>query len=167
MCHPRTPTRQTSSPRPQSATSGRLGCGAPSRAAELDLSEAPDLAPVLAAVAARVAHQHSQSSTLVGLGTLPGKESSRIDVLATGLRATGLEAVAGSDRMRIGPPNKEGATPGPAAALDPHGDHRMAFAFALVGLIVPGVRVDDPGCVAKSWPGFWEDLAGLGAHLER
>jgi 3-phosphoshikimate 1-carboxyvinyltransferase len=41
----------------------------------------------------------------------------------------------------------------------------MAFAFALLGLVRPGVRVADPGCVAKSWPGFWDDLRALGADV--
>jgi 3-phosphoshikimate 1-carboxyvinyltransferase len=49
--------------------------------------------------------------------------------------------------------------------LDPGGDHRMAFAFALLGLAVEGVRVSAPGCVAKSWPGFWSDLETLGARI--
>ena len=54
--------------------------------------------------------------------------------------------------------------PGPLV-LDPRGDHRMAFAFALLGLFRPGAQTRDPDCVAKSWPGFWEDLAKLGASV--
>ena len=45
--------------------------------------------------------------------------------------------------------------------LDPEGDHRMAFAFALLSLFEPGVQVADPGCVKKSWPTFWSDLVSL------
>jgi 3-phosphoshikimate 1-carboxyvinyltransferase len=41
----------------------------------------------------------------------------------------------------------------------------MAFAFALLGLIRPGVFVREPECVAKSWPSFWKDLAALGAKV--
>ena len=41
----------------------------------------------------------------------------------------------------------------------------MAFAFALLGLIRPGVLVSDPHCVAKSWPSFWDDLRSLGATV--
>jgi len=37
-------------------------------------------------------------------------------------------------------------------------DHRMAMSLALIGLRVPGVEVDDPGCVAKTYPGFWQDF---------
>jgi len=137
---------------------------APTRGVDLDLSGEPDLAPVLAAVAAAVALQHGQGSRLRGLGTLPGKESARIDVLAQGLSRIGLRAEAGPEELTIAP------GPGPVAAgieLDPHGDHRMAFCFALLGLLVPGVAVRTPECVAKSWPGFWKDMrhAGLkGLH---
>lgn len=135
--------------------------GAPTRAAELDLAGEPDLAPVLAAVAARAALGGGGTSVLRGLGTLPGKESSRIEVLARGLAALGFAAEAGPDWLRVGPPPA-----GPRGArLDPAGDHRMAFAFALCGLFVEGVRVVDPGSVAKSWPGFWRDLERAGARL--
>jgi len=141
--------------------------GAPQRAASLDLAREPDLAPALAAVAAAVALRSAPggaASRLTGLDTLPGKESSRIAVLAQGLGQLGL-AVAHDERsLTIGP------RPGPRAVaarieLDPHGDHRMAFAFGLLGLVHPGLRVRDPGCVAKSWPGFWRELAQRGARL--
>jgi 3-phosphoshikimate 1-carboxyvinyltransferase len=45
-----------------------------------------------------------------------------------------------------------------AAALDPRADHRIAMAFGLLGLRIPGTSVRDPGCVTKSYPGFWADL---------
>ncbi|MEO0651044.1 MAG: hypothetical protein AAFZ65_10235, partial [Planctomycetota bacterium] len=130
--------------------------GFPTRAAELDLSGEPDLAPVLAAVAGALALIDASSghSVLTGLHTLPGKESSRIEVLAAGLRALGIHVEATDRSLAIGP-----GTPhaGPVT-LDPHADHRMAFAFALLGLVRPGIRIADPGCVSKSWPSFFEDL---------
>ena len=51
--------------------------------------------------------------------------------------------------------------PGPVRPADVHtyDDHRMAMSFALVGMRAPGVRILDPGCVAKTYPGFWDDLA--------
>jgi 3-phosphoshikimate 1-carboxyvinyltransferase len=130
---------------------------------QVDLADAPDLAPVIAAVAAAAALKSGSVSRLTGLGTLPGKESSRIEVLARGLAACGFTARAGADDLEIGPgPGLRGEV-----VLDPAGDHRMAFAFALLGLVVDGVRVADPGCVAKSWPGFWDDLAKCGAKVLR
>jgi 3-phosphoshikimate 1-carboxyvinyltransferase len=139
--------------------------GAPSRGAALDLEREPDLAPVLAAVAAAAALAGGGGSVLHGLGTLPGKESSRIEVLAAGLAAAGFAAEAGPDSLRIGPPRATAARGAERIALDPRGDHRMAFAFALLGLVVPGVAVLDPQCVRKSWPGFWRDLERAGARV--
>lgn len=135
--------------------------GFPARGAELDLAGEPDLAPVLCAVAAGAALRAGAESVLRGLATLPGKESDRLSVLAEGLRALGLEVEAGADSLRIAPGE---ATPAPVL-LDPRGDHRMAFAFALLGCLRRDVLVRDPDCVAKSWSTFWSDLEGLGARL--
>jgi 3-phosphoshikimate 1-carboxyvinyltransferase len=133
---------------------GRLVAhGRPVRGAHVDLSSEPDLAPVLAAVAAGA----SGRTTLVGLGTLPGKESSRIEVLGRGLAQVGCTVEAAGDSLSIEGP----AAPGGRVVLDPAGDHRMAFAFALIGLVRDGVDVADPGCVKKSWPSFWEDMERL------
>ena len=136
--------------------------GAPMRGAERDLSGEPDLAPVVAAIAAAAALGGAGDSTLTGLATLPGKESSRIEVLARALAALGLEVEADATSLRIGRPRGPVSTA--PLVLDPHGDHRMAFAFALLGLLRAGVTVRGPECVAKSWPGFWGDLEQAGAH---
>jgi 3-phosphoshikimate 1-carboxyvinyltransferase len=130
--------------------------GTPDRGAIIDCADTPDLAPVLAALAAAAAIRAGASSRLTGLGTLSGKESDRIAVLARGLAAVGLDLRSGRDWLEIGPSARIRG-----AVLDPQGDHRMAFAFALLGLVVDGVSVSDSGCVAKSWPGFWEDLGSL------
>ena len=136
--------------------------GAPTRGAERDLSGEPDLAPVVAAVAAAAALGGGGDSVLTGLATLPGKESSRIEVLARALTALGLEVEADAASLRIGRPR--GSVSIAPLALDPHGDHRMAFAFALLGLLRAGITVRQPECVAKSWPGFWGDLEQAGAR---
>ncbi len=136
--------------------------GRPIRGAHLDLSGEPDLAPPLAIVAAAAALEGRETSVLAGLETLPKKESSRIAVLAEGLESAGFVAEAGPDRLTIAPGTRP---PEGILVLDPRGDHRMAFAFALLGLVVPGVRVRDAACVAKSWPGFWEELERLGARV--
>ena len=46
--------------------------------------------------------------------------------------------------------------------FDPRGDHRLAMAFAPVAAYIPGIVVKDAGCVAKSYPGYWDDLRSLG-----
>lgn len=133
--------------------------GAPRHGAELDLGGEPDLAPVLAAVAGvvalRAADERSGTSLLRGLETLDGKESPRLTVLAEALEAVGCTAVKSADSLRIAPGRR---TTG-RLELDPRGDHRMAFAFALLGLEREDLHVLNPGCVAKSWPSFWTDLA--------
>lgn len=134
-----------------------IASGAPTRTVDLDLVDAPDLAPVLAAVAGAVALRGiAGTSRLRGLETLNGKESRRVEVLAGGLRALGLEVRDTDEQLEISPAATE-PTAG-ELTLDPHGDHRMAFAFALLGLVRPGLHVSNPACVAKSWPSFWEAL---------
>lgn len=148
---------------------GLVASGFPQRAVTLDLRGEPDLAPVLAAIAAGAALVDPDgTSRLTGLETLPGKESSRIEVLAEGLRLAGWSAEATASELVV----RAGAWRGglerpPDVVLDPHGDHRMAFAFALLGFLRPGVFVREPACVAKSWPGFWKDLEALGARVEQ
>jgi 3-phosphoshikimate 1-carboxyvinyltransferase len=137
--------------------------GFPAHGAELDLAGTPDLAPVLCAVAAGAALRAGATSLLSGLATLPGKESDRLSVLSAGLRQLGFAVETGTDFLRIGPgAAHDTRTP---AVLDPRGDHRMAFAFALLGCLRPGVFVRDADCVEKSWSSFWADLERLGAVL--
>ncbi len=137
--------------------------GFPAREVLVDLSGEPDLAPVLAAVAAAHAWRGGAGSLLTGLGTLPRKESSRIDVLAHGFEAAGIACEPGPDFLRVGPRHTGEVR---EVVLDPQGDHRMAFAFALLGLVRPGVLVRGAGCVRKSWPKFWGEMERLGARVE-
>lgn len=136
--------------------------GEPQRGARLDLTGEPDLAPVLAAVGAAAALLGRGPTELTGLGTLAGKESDRVQVLAAGLRATGFEVEADASTLRIARGASAQDAGAPVRVLDPHGDHRMAFAFGLLGLVVPGVRVSNPDCVSKSWPRFWTSLGNAG-----
>lgn len=141
---------------------GLVASGFPQHGARVDCGDTPDLAPVLAAVAAGaalVAEGADARSELVGLETLPGKESSRIEVLAEGLRSAGWSVESSPNSLAIGPRVHSSDE---RIVLDPHGDHRMAFAFALLGLVRPNVEVANPDCVAKSWPTFWEDIERLG-----
>jgi len=116
---------------------------------DADLRETPDLAPVLGALAACAPGPSSFS----GLEGLKGKECDRLDATAGLARWLGAEAeVEGSGTLRIRP----GSPPGVRPPFDPRNDHRMAFAAAL-GALRCGGEVMDPACVAKSYPGFWED----------
>jgi 3-phosphoshikimate 1-carboxyvinyltransferase len=122
---------------------GPLQCGF-----RADLTNCPDLAPVLAAAAALAPGE----SLLTGLHTLPLKECDRLDASAELVRWLGGSAeILDGVAMRIRP----GPTPGPRPPFDPRRDHRMAFAAA-VGALRAGGELRDPDCVAKTFPTFWE-----------
>jgi 3-phosphoshikimate 1-carboxyvinyltransferase len=128
------------------------------RGVQADLSGCPDLAPCLAAAAVAA----PGPSLLRGLGALPHKESDRLAgilrlVAWAGGRAEKLPGPALAIHPADGPPG----APGPLRPFDPQGDHRMAFAAAVASLRGGGV-VADPACVAKSFPGFWEEWGKWG-----
>ena len=125
------------------------------RGVRADLSTMPDAAPGLAALAAAA----SGETRISGIAHLRHKESDRIAALADGLRALGAGVETGEDSLAI--------RPGPLrrdVAIDSRRDHRIAMAFALVGLRVP-VRILHPDAVRKSFPGFWDAVAALGAGV--
>lgn len=114
----------------------------------------PDLAPALAAVAAFVDGQ----SVFSDLGHLRHKESNRLEGLVDALRGVGVSASCDGDQLKV---VGQSDPSGRGRRLDPHGDHRMAMAFALLGLRIPGVEIESPGVVAKSDPDFYERLGSL------
>ena len=97
-----------------------------------------------------------EASTFRGIGHLRFKESDRLAVLTGALTALGAQVYLEEDRMTLVP--AEDYTGG---LLDPAGDHRMAMAFAVLGLRVPEVRIAQPSCVGKSFPNFFEVLESL------
>ncbi|HZN53764.1 MAG TPA: 3-phosphoshikimate 1-carboxyvinyltransferase [Candidatus Polarisedimenticolaceae bacterium] len=119
-----------------------------------DLADAPDLAPT-AAILALFAEGRC---TISGLAHLRLKESDRPAVLADNLARLGAAASMDGGTLTIDPPAR-GALRG--ALVSSAGDHRIAMAFAIAGLAIPGVAIDRGDVVAKSYPGFWDDLAGL------
>ena len=120
----------------------------------LDLSDCPDLFPAVAALAAAA----DGVSSLSGLKRLRVKESDRLQAMMQGLRQMGADLRLEGERLRI----RGGGLKG--AEVDPHGDHRIAMAFATLAPAAEGVTViRDAQCVSKSYPGFWEDMGRLGA----
>ena len=120
---------------------------------DLALGHAPDLVPTLAVLGLFA----DGESTLRGIAHLRHKESDRLELLARNLRALGREARAVGDRLAIGPPTGT-LRGGPVTTAS---DHRMAMAFAVAGLRLEGVVVDDGDCVAKSDPRFWDRFEAL------
>jgi 3-phosphoshikimate 1-carboxyvinyltransferase len=121
------------------------------RGIDADLNDLPDAVLALAVVAL-----FAEGPTRIrNVGNLRIKESDRLAALETELRKLGASAYADADSLRIepGPPR--------AARIASYDDHRMAMAFALAGLRIPGVEILEPGCVAKTWPDYFEMLAAL------
>ncbi len=87
------------------------------------------------------------------------KESDRIAAMVAGLRAIGASVDELADGWRVTPGRPR------EASITTHGDHRVAIAFAVAGLagVASAVELDDPACVAVSYPTFWTDLAEVAA----
>jgi 3-phosphoshikimate 1-carboxyvinyltransferase len=117
------------------------------------MSEAPDLVPTLAVLGLFA----DGPSTVRGVAHLRLKESDRLEVLAENLRRLGRPAKAIDDRLEIG----AGAGPLRGGRIETRSDHRMAMAFAVAGLRIEGVEIDDPDCVSKSNPVFWDAFGAL------
>ncbi len=124
------------------------------RGITIDASLFPDAALALAVACATA----KGSSTIRGLDTLTVKESDRISALATELAQLGCRTAATANSLMIDPAKRH-ANP---VTIETYRDHRMAMSFAILGLVRQGISIADPGCVAKSYPGFWEDFARLG-----
>jgi 3-phosphoshikimate 1-carboxyvinyltransferase len=121
------------------------------RGVDVDLADLSDTAQTLAAVAA-----FADGPTRVrGIGFIRRKETDRIGAVVTELRRAGIDAVDEPDGFVVHPGQVRQAT------IQTYDDHRMAMAFALLGLRAPGIRIADPGCVAKTFPGYWAMLDGL------
>ena len=121
------------------------------RGIDADLRDISDTAQTLAVVAA-----FAEGPTRArGIGFIRGKESDRIGAVVTELRRLGIDAEEEPDGFTV--------HPGPLrpALVQTYDDHRMAMAFALAGLRSRGVSIADPGCVAKTFPGYWQLLDEL------
>jgi len=121
------------------------------RGVRVDMSDVSDLVPTLAVVAAFA----TTPTEISGVGFIRTKESNRIDDVVGELARLGIAAEALPDGMRIQPGQPV------AAEVQTHHDHRLAMAFALAGLLVPGLSVADPDVVSKSWPAYWSMLDGI------
>ncbi len=129
--------------------------GGPLRALTVDASDIPDQVPTLAALAP-FAHGTTRISRVAHLRL---KESNRLEAMATELRRAGAEVELLSDGLVIPGLWAEREPPSNPVEIDPHDDHRIAMAMALVGLRRPELSIRDPQVVAKSWPSFWAELA--------
>ncbi len=121
------------------------------RGIDVDMNAISDTAQTLAAITPFA----TGPTTIRGVAHNRVKETDRIGAVATELRKLGQRVDEFADGMAIHPAP---VTPADIATYD---DHRMAMSFAITGLRAPGVRILDPGCVAKTFPDFFDRLAEL------
>ena len=128
--------------------------GGPLRGVDVDMNAISDTVMTLAVVALFA----DGITRIRNVGHIRHKETDRIAALGAELRKLGATVTEQPDGLILFPPDKLTTTD---ARIKTYDDHRMAMAFALVGLKAPGLTILDPGCVAKTYPGFWDDLARL------
>jgi len=126
--------------------------GGPLRGVDVDMNAISDTVMTLAAVALFA----DGPTRMRAIGHIRHKETDRIAALAAELGKLGATVREHPDGLWIDPPSA--IRPAEIATYD---DHRMAMAFALVGLRAPGVTILDPECVRKTYPGYWTDLERL------
>lgn len=115
---------------------------------DVDMHHISDTVMTLAALAPLL-----QGPTVIrNVGNIRIKETDRLAATVTELRRLGQHVTHGDDWLSIEP------RPISPAVVRSYGDHRMAMAFAILGLARPGISIEDPACVAKTYPGFWDAL---------
>jgi 3-phosphoshikimate 1-carboxyvinyltransferase len=124
----------------------------PLKPVDMDMNHIPDAA-MTAAVMALFA---DGPSTIRNIASWRVKETDRLAAMATELRKLGAEVEEGSDYLKVTPGEVKAGV-----AVDTYDDHRMAMSFSLAALAGVAVRINDPGCVAKTFPGYFEALAGI------
>lgn len=124
---------------------------------DMDLRDTPDLAPTMA-----VLGLFAEGRTrILNVPQLRDKESDRLQSLTSELQKLGANVTLMPNGLEFKPVPLKGAQ------LDTYDDHRLAMSFALIGLRVPGIRIENPDCVRKSFPGFWQEFERLRASSER
>jgi 3-phosphoshikimate 1-carboxyvinyltransferase len=131
----------------QAPSSGRL------HAIQIDLNHIPDAAMTLAICALFA----SGTTVLRNIGSWRVKETDRLAAMATELRKTGASVEEGADSLSITPP----AALTPNASIDTYDDHRIAMCFSLLAVGGVPVQINDPRCVAKTFPDYFDALAQL------
>jgi 3-phosphoshikimate 1-carboxyvinyltransferase len=120
---------------------------------DLDLNHIPDAA-MTAAVLALFA---DGPSVIRNVASWRVKETDRLAAMATELRKFGAQVEEGADFLKIAPPSSLRAN----VAVDTYDDHRMAMSFSLAALGGVPVRINDPGCVAKTFPGYFTAFSSI------
>jgi 3-phosphoshikimate 1-carboxyvinyltransferase len=119
---------------------------------EVDMRDISDTAQTLAAIA-----PFAKSPThIYGIASARVKETDRVMATCTELRRIGVSVEEHADGWTIYPAEKIHG-----ALIQTYNDHRMAMAFSLIGLRVAGIYIENPGCVSKTFPDFFDQLEHL------
>lgn len=121
------------------------------RGVDVDMADISDTAQTLAAIAPFA----TSPTRVTGIGFIRNKETDRIAAPVAELQRMGIDAVEEADGFVINPGQPQSAT------IQTYSDHRMAMSFAITGLVASGITIADPGCVAKTFPTYWEALREL------
>jgi 3-phosphoshikimate 1-carboxyvinyltransferase len=119
---------------------------------DVAMNSMPDMVATLAAIAPFA----SSPTKITNVAFIRHHESDRLRALATELNRLGATARETEDGLEIEPSEMRGT------AIDTYDDHRIAMAFAIAGLKLPGVVINNPDCVAKTFPDFFDKLSALG-----
>jgi len=122
------------------------------RGIALDCTPIPDAAMTLAVVAL-FAHG---ATKLTGVASWRVKKTDRITAMATELAKIGARVEVGADALTVHPPERLGA-----ATIDTYDDHRMAMCFSLAALGGVAIRINDPECVRKTFPGYFDAFRSI------
>ena len=127
--------------------------------AELDCMDTPDLVPILS-VAAAVAQG---TTTFINVGRLRFKESDRLAAMKSVLASFGITSSVGEDTFTV-----YGGEPVALTPVESFSDHRIAMSAAILSTVAKEITtINGSGCVAKSYPSFFEDFAVLGGIVEK
>jgi len=114
---------------------------------DIDLNAMSDTAQTLAAIAPFARNP----VTIRGIEHIRHKETERIKAIVMELEKLGVKVEEFTDGVKIYP----SAVKPTSAGVDTYNDHRMAMAFSVIGLVVPGIKINDPGCTAKTFPDYF------------
>ena len=134
----------------------------PNMPSEINGSQMQDAVPTLAVLAAF----NETPVRFTGIENLRVKECDRIEAVHAGLTAirANLATVEGDDLIVHGDPALAGQAHD--CLIDSYADHRIAMSFALAALKIQGVKIEDPDCVSKTFPTYWDTLRGLGVSVQ-
>ena len=136
--------------REDNATTVARSLDAPLRGIDADMNAIPDVAQTLAVVALFA----DSPTSIRNVANMRLKETDRLAAAATELRKLGAKVEERPDGLTVDPTKRELN----GASIATYDDHRMAMSFALAGLRIPGVVIENPECVAKTYPEFFADL---------